>query len=107
MNSEYQIVLVTAPDVEDGQKIARKLVSDQLAACVNLLPGMTSIYTWEGEICEESEVLLIIKTRADLFETLSLTVQAEHPYEVPEIIALPIIDGDRDYLKWLEESCSA
>ena len=97
------IVFVTAPNTEEAQTIARKLLSDQLAACVNILPGMISIYTWKGEACEDSEVLLLIKTRAALFEALSATVEAAHPYEVPEIIAIPISAGSSSYLNWIDE----
>ena len=97
------IVFVTTPNVEDAQKIAQKLVSAKLAACANILPGITSVYTWEGETCEDSEVLLLIKTRAALFDRLSTTVQAEHPYEVPEIIAAPIKAGSDSYLNWINE----
>jgi periplasmic divalent cation tolerance protein len=104
MDKNPLIVFVTAPNNEDAQKIGRKLVSEKLAACVNILPGITSIYTWEGEICEDGEVLLIIKTRAALFDTLSTIVQAEHPYEVPEVIAVPITAGSASYLHWIKEA---
>jgi periplasmic divalent cation tolerance protein len=103
MDHNYVIVFVTTPNTVEGQKIAKKLVSEQLAACVNIVPGMTSFYTWKGEICEDNEVLLIIKTRASLFDALSAAVQVEHPYEVPEIIAAPITTGSASYLRWINE----
>jgi len=103
MESKYLTVFVTAPSVEDGSQIARILVKEKLAACVNILPGITSIYTWNSEICEDSEVLLIIKTRIDLFEALSATVQKEHPYDVPEVIALPLATGASNYLDWIDK----
>ncbi len=101
MDSTHLVVLVTTPTIEAGQEIAHKLVTDKLAACVNILPGMTSIYTWDGEVCDDSEVLLIIKTSADLFEDLSAIVQGLHPYDVPEVIALPITTGSEKYLNWI------
>ena len=103
MNSNHLIVFVTAPNEEEAQRIAQKLLSDQLAACVNILPGMTSVYTWKGETCEDREVLLLIKTRAALFEALSATIEDAHPYEVPEIIATPISAGSTGYLNWIDE----
>ena len=104
MDPKYLIVFVTTPTVEDGRKIARILVNKKLAACVNILPWITSIYTWEGEICDDGEILLIIKTRADLFDRLSATVDKEHPYEVPEVIAIPLTAGAADYLHWIDEA---
>ena len=104
MDPKYLIVFVTTPTVEDGRKIARILVNKKLAACVNILPGITSIYTWEGEICDDGEILLIIKTRADLFDRLFATVDKEHPYEVPEVIAMPLTAGTADYLHWIDEA---
>ena len=103
MDPKYIIVFVTAPTTDDGRKIAQTLVREKLAACVNILPGITSIYTWDGETCEDDEVLLIIKTRADLFETLSAAVQVVHPYDVPEVIATPLTDGAPDYLHWIDQ----
>ena len=103
MDSKYSVVLVTAPTVEEGRRIARVLVSEKLAACVNILPGITSIYNWEAEICEDGEVLLVIKTRAELFDSLSAAVQKEHPNDVPEVIALPLAAGASSYLEWIDD----
>lgn len=98
------VVLVTAPTVDAARAIARRLVDAQLAACVNIISPVESIYRWQGQRCEESEWLLIIKSRAPLFERLTAEVKALHSYTVPEVIALPIVAGSGDYLRWLLES---
>lgn len=103
MDSKYVTILVTAPSAEEAGKIANTLVSQKLAAAVNILPGLTSIYTWEAEIFEESEVLMIVKTRADLFNAVAAAVQKEHSYEVPAVIALPILAGAANYLDWIDQ----
>ncbi len=97
------VVLVTCPPDRTAQ-IAKPLVEDKLAACVNILPALRSIYRWKGQLCDESEALLVIKTRAALFEELRRRVLELHPYEVPEVIAFPIQAGHPDYLRWLAES---
>ena len=107
MDSEYVIVFVTAPTGDDGRAIARALVREKLAACVNVLPGITSIYTWEGEVCEDDEVLLIIKTKGEIFEALSALVKEVHPYDVPEVIAVPLTAGSGDYLNWIDQVTQA
>ncbi len=102
---EYLVVLVTAPSVEVGQQIANAVLEQKLAACVNIVPGVSSIFFWQGQVQQDQEVLLIIKTRADLFETkLAPLVQQVHPYDVPEIIALPIVMGSKAYLDWIDET---
>jgi periplasmic divalent cation tolerance protein len=102
------VLMVTTPDEETAREIARSLVEGKLAACVNLLPGMKSIYRWDGEIQEEPEVLLLIKTKVDLFKTqLVLQIQKLHPYDVPEIIALPITAGEHTYLNWIRAETAA
>lgn len=107
MDDPKIVVLITVPSAELGQKIARDLVEKKLAACVNILPPMRSIYTWEGRIVEEEEVLLLCKTRLELFESrLIPAVRALHPYQVPEIIALPVQAGLKEYLDWIGEECS-
>jgi len=100
----YIVVLITAPNEEEGVKIAHSLVSEGLGACVNIVKDIRSIYTWKGKIEDESEVLLIIKTRFELFEKLCKRAKELHSYEVPEIIALPIVSGSESYLRWIEES---
>ncbi len=101
MDKEYIIVLITTPSKEVGEKIANALLEKKLAACVNMMAPIFSLYTWEEEINCDDEVLLIIKSRADLFE--SDLIPVVHPYDVPEIIALPIIMGSQDYLGWIDE----
>jgi periplasmic divalent cation tolerance protein len=97
------VVLITAPSKEVGKQIARALLEKELAACVNIISSIDSIYTWEGKICNDEEVLLVVKSRAELFENqLVPAVQAIHPYRVPEIIALPIKMGAKSYLDWIE-----
>jgi len=97
------VVLITAPSKEVGKQIARALLEQELAACVNIISSIDSIYTWEGKICNDEEVLLVVKSRAELFEDqLVPAVQAIHPYQVPEIIALPIKMGAKSYLDWIE-----
>lgn len=100
------VVLVTCPNREVGEKIARSLVEERLAACVNVVPGVTSIHRWEGKICRNPEVLLVIKTRRPRLPTLVRRVTALHPYSVPEIIALPIAGGLASYLSWVRGSTS-
>mgnify|MGYP000421615794 FL=1 len=102
MTDSYILALVTAPSFETAEGIAHKLVEQKLAACVNILPGVRSIYAWKGEIHTDEESLLLIKTRVALFsEKLAPAIKAIHPYEVPEIIALPIEMGAADYLDWI------
>ncbi|MFN2577415.1 MAG: divalent-cation tolerance protein CutA [Pyrinomonadaceae bacterium] len=95
---------MTAPSVEEATKIADTLVKTKLAACVQVLPEMQSIYSWEGEVQREREVLMLAKTTRAKFEGLESQVRALHSYETPEIIALPIVAGSEAYLKWLTSS---
>ena len=97
------LVLCTAPDSEVGARLARGLVDAKLAACVNVVPGLRSFYVWRGEVHDDPEVQLLIKTRRARFEAVHHWVKENHPYEVPELIALPIEAGSKDYLGWLEE----
>lgn len=97
------VVLVTVPDREQGKRIAEALVGERLAACANLVPGLLSTYRWQGKIEQEPEELLIIKTRAALAERLTARVRELHPYQVPEIIALPVAAGSQDYLDWVTQ----
>ena len=94
-------VLVTAPDAETGSRLAHVLVEERLAACVNLLPGVRSIYRWEGAVSDDAEVLLVIKTARARLEEVAVRVQALHPYELPEVVVLPIVGGSQGYLDWL------
>jgi periplasmic divalent cation tolerance protein len=103
MEYQHVIVYITTPDRQTGEEIAGALIEQKLAACVNLFP-IHSIYAWEGKVNREDEALLIVKTRADLFEEqLVPAVQARHPYEVPEIIALPVVMGAPGYLNWINK----
>lgn len=97
-------VLCTVPDRKTAQSLARTMVDEKLAACCNILPGITSVYRWKGEIHEDPELLLLFKTSAPLFPKLKKRIQTLHPYEVPEIIALKIETGNFDYLKWVTEN---
>jgi len=104
MDNQYVIVMITTPNLEVGKKIANTLVEKKLAACVNLMAPIFSHYTWEGKINRDEEVLLLVKSRAEIFMSqLVPAVQAVHPYEVPEIIALPIIMGAENYLTWIDD----
>ena len=104
---EYLVVLVTTPSKEVGHAVARALLQQKLAACVNVVPSIASIYTWEGELCSDEEVLLVIKSTRTAFEALAAAVRNVHPYDVPEIIALPLVTGAQDYLDWIDEVVEA
>jgi len=98
---DIQVVLCTAPDGEVAARLGRQLVEAGVAACVNIIPALRSIYRWEGKLCDEPEALMVIKTRADRAETLASAIKASHPYENPEVIALPISAGLESYLNWV------
>ncbi|CAM8936036.1 unnamed protein product [Rhodiola kirilowii] len=98
------VVYVTVPNKELGKKLAESIVKEKLAACVNRVPGVESVYQWKGEIQTDSEELLIIKTRESLLEALTEHVKANHEYEVPEVIALPITGGSIPYLEWIKSN---
>ena len=102
--SEFCAVLCTCPDGVTAETLARVLVEQKLAACVNLVPGLQSIYRWQGAVEQASEVLLIIKTRHARLDSLEQAIRAAHPYSVPEILALPVVAGHIPYLNWLSES---
>ncbi|MCK5215354.1 MAG: divalent-cation tolerance protein CutA [Candidatus Omnitrophica bacterium] len=104
MDAENIVVFITAKDVEQADKIARRLLGKKLVACVNTVGSITSQYWWEGEIQKDTESLLIIKSRQELFHEIEKEVKALHSYSVPEIIAVPIIDGNPDYLDWIKET---
>jgi periplasmic divalent cation tolerance protein len=105
MAEETLIVLTTWPDVESARKAARTLVEEQLAACGNILPGVESIYRWQGAVETSTEVLVLFKTTLVRYAQLETRIKALHTYEVPEIIALPVADGLPAYLHWVEASC--
>lgn len=105
--SERIVVLSTVARPEDAERIASALVERGLAACVNVVPAVTSIYRWKGKVERDEERLLLIKTRGERFEALREALVSLHPYEVPEAIALPIAAGHAPYLAWLDESVRA
>jgi periplasmic divalent cation tolerance protein len=98
------VVLCTCPNEDTAKTIAEALVTEHLAACVNRMPGVRSTYRWQGRVEDEPEVLLLIKTVGRRFDALELRLKALHPYEVPEIIALPVVAGSAQYLSWWMES---
>jgi len=101
--TEFLLVLTTVPEEKTGHEIGRTLVEEKLAACVTVSPSARSFYRWERKLCAEEEHILFIKTRASLFERLEARLKTLHPYKVPEIIALPVEKGSKDYLGWLDE----
>ena len=98
------VVLITASSREEADRIARRLVEDRLAACVNIVPQVRSLFVWEGKLSQEDEVLLVVKSRLARFQQLATAVKRLHSYRVPEIIALPVVMGSADYLRWVSES---
>ena len=96
------VVLVTTATEEEAHRIAEMLLNQRKVACVNIVPGLSSLFWWEGKLDSAQEGLLIIKTRASVLPELVEAVKEAHSYEVPEIVALPIIDGNEDYLKWID-----
>ncbi len=102
MNQDFIVVLVTAATRAEAELIGQSLVEKKLAACCNIVDPIFSIFHWEGKVCKENEVLLIIKSVKDWFDEIVLTVKKLHSYKTPEIIALPIIAGSEDYLRWIE-----
>jgi periplasmic divalent cation tolerance protein len=101
------VVLVTVPSAEVAARIAETLVGEELAACVNVLPELISTYRWQGRVEHDREQLCLIKTTRDSFERLRARVIALHPYELPEVIALPIVAGHTPYLEWIAASVKA
>lgn len=98
---KYITVMTTCPDETTAAQLARRLVEERLAACINRVPGVRSTYAWEGVVHDDAEVLLVIKTTVAAVGTLSARIMELHPYEVPEILALPVIGGSERYLQWL------
>ena len=105
--TDVQVVFCTAPGGRVAADLARALVEEKLAACVNLVTSVRSIYAWQGGIREDDEVLLVIKTRRDLCSALSDRIQALHPYDVPEVVVLPVVGGSADYLDWVRSECAS
>ncbi len=103
----YRIVLCTCPDMGTAEDLAKRLVASRLAACVNILPGLTSVYEWKGAVESDSELLLLAKTTEDRYPALQSALREAHPYELPEIICVPIVAGLDGYLKWIRDSVSS
>ncbi|MFY9814547.1 MAG: divalent-cation tolerance protein CutA [Dehalococcoidales bacterium] len=102
MEYAHIVVLITIDTPANAQQLADKILTASKAACVNIIPTVSSQYWWQGKIEKSAEVMLVVKTRAALLDELITLVKQNHPYTVPEIIALPIIGGNPDYLAWLE-----
>ena len=102
--ADHLVVLMTAGSHEEADRIATALVGECLAACVNIIPGVTSIYRWEGEIQRDQEWLLVAKSQSELLEALVARIQSLHSYDVPEILALPVAGGSEAYLRWVDDS---
>lgn len=98
----HVVVFCTAPPSFDVESLARTLVSSKLAACVQVLPSIRSIYSWQGEVQQEAETLLLMKTRADLFDSLRSAIVAAHPYDVPEVVAVRVAAAHAPYLAWID-----
>ncbi len=103
MDAEQLVVLCTCPDAETARRLASEVVDRRLAACVNIVPGLTSVFYWEGGVQSESETLLVIKTTAAAYGALEARLVECHPYELPEVIAVPIVRGLPGFLEWIGE----
>ena len=102
----YHLIYCTCPDQETAERIARQLIGDKLAACVNILPGVRSIYEWQGEIEAAQEHLLLVKSHVSRYAAVEMAIKALHPYQLPEIIAVAIERGSAEYLKWIDSCLS-
>ena len=105
MKTNFIIILITAKDKKEAEKIAQGLLNEKLIACANIINGVKSLFWWQGKIDSSKEVLLVLKTKRILFKKVTVKVKSLHSYQTPEIIALPIIDGSKDYLDWVNSSC--
>jgi periplasmic divalent cation tolerance protein len=104
MNYDYIMVLVTASGIEEARKISQTILEKKKAACTNIISGVSSSFWWRGKIENADEVLLIMKTKTSQLDEIISLVKQNHSYEVPEIIAIPIVGGSADYLRWIDES---
>ncbi len=98
----YRLVITTCPSMEEAENLAEKILKAKLAACINIVPGVLSLYEWQGKLEREQEYMLLIKSRAEGFPELEKLVQASHSYELPELIAVPIDKGSKAYLNWID-----
>ena len=101
-SSPYRLVFCTCPDSESADALARRLVQRALAACVNIVPGIRSVYQWEGKVESASEYLLVIKTRQEAYRELQKSIENHHPYDVPEVISVTVDSGLPAYLAWID-----
>jgi periplasmic divalent cation tolerance protein len=101
------VVLSTCATEEEAAKLARVLVEARVAACVTMVPGARSVYRWQGAVESAAECLLIIKSSRQLFEPLRMALEEAHPYDVPEVLAMPVVEGSANYMNWLEEQLGA
>jgi periplasmic divalent cation tolerance protein len=106
MTEEFCLVYMTAGSKDEAERIAETLVEERLAACVNLIAGMTSIYRWEGKIARDEEVVMIAKTRRDLVDDLTQRVKALHSYDIPCVVSIPIGAGNNEFLEWIKQETS-
>ncbi len=97
------VIYITTGSVDEAKTIGRALVEEKLVACSNIISPIQSIYSWQGEICSDKEALMILKSRKKLFQQIVKRVEELHSYDVPEIIAMPIIEGSREYLSWIDD----
>ena len=104
IEKDILVLLSTCPDAATAERMARELVAASLVACVNIVPGMRSIYLWNGAVQADEEVLMILKTTAGRLAAVRERLVALHPYDLPEIVALPVVDGHHPYLQWVVDS---
>ena len=102
--SKYIVILSTAGSADEASRIAEKLVSDRLVACVNIVPGIQSVYWWKDRVQKDQEVLMVMKTEKSKYQDVETAIKSLHSYEVPEIISLPLENGFEGYLKWIENT---
>ncbi len=107
MSERHLLILCTCPDRDSAEEIAERLVAARLAACVNIVPDLTSVYRWQGAVERSEELLLLIKSRKEQYPLLQETLREAHPYDLPEIIALPIAAGLPAYLSWIDQNLEA
>ena len=105
MEPEFQIILTTFPDQETAHSSVQALLENHLIACANLIPSVVSIYEWKGQVMTDQEILVILKTTRECYQSLAKLLQETHPYEVPEIIAVDISQGSGSYLDWVRQAC--
>jgi periplasmic divalent cation tolerance protein len=104
IEKEILVLLCTCPDAATAERIAHQLVGASLVACVNIVPGLRSIYRWNGAVHSDEEVLMVLKTPAERLSEACERLVALHPYDVPEVVALPVVDGHHPYLQWVADS---